>query len=30
MGALEYMAPEVVSGNFDEKVDVWALGIITY
>ncbi len=30
-GTLEYMAPEVLQrGNYDEKVDVWALGILLY
>ncbi len=24
------MAPELLEGNYDEKVDVWTVGIITY
>lgn len=24
------MAPEILNGNFDEKVDLWALGVITF
>lgn len=23
-------APEIISGDYDEKVDIWALGVITY
>ena len=24
------IAPETIKGEYDEKVDVWALGVITY
>lgn len=33
LGTLEYMAPEIISGKRDlysEKIDVWALGVLTY
>lgn len=33
VGTLEYMAPELVSGKvdtFDEKIDIWAIGVLTY
>lgn len=33
VGTLEYMAPELILGNverFDEKIDIWALGVLTY
>lgn len=30
IGAVEYMAPEAISGNFDQKADIWALGIVTF
>lgn len=29
-GTLTYMAPEVFSGTYNEKVDVWSVGIIIY
>lgn len=29
-GTLEYIAPEVFAGSYDEKVDVWSLGVIAY
>lgn len=34
VGTLEYMAPELLTGKtdvlYDEKVDIWALGVLTY
>ncbi|OMJ68125.1 hypothetical protein SteCoe_34511 [Stentor coeruleus] len=29
-GTLDYMAPEVFKGNYDEKCDIWGVGIILY
>uniref|UniRef100_A0A7S3K0F3 non-specific serine/threonine protein kinase n=1 Tax=Aureoumbra lagunensis TaxID=44058 RepID=A0A7S3K0F3_9STRA len=30
VGTLYSMAPEVIRGSYDEKCDVWSLGVITY
>ena len=30
IGTPYYMAPEVIMGDYNEKCDVWAIGIITY
>ncbi len=30
MGTSHYLAPEVLSGNFNEKCDIWSCGIIMY
>lgn len=30
MGAVEYMAPEAISGQYNQKADIWALGMVTY
>lgn len=30
IGALQYMAPEALNGNFGQKADIWALGILMY
>ena len=30
-GTLDYVSPEVVNGEqYDEKVDVWSLGVLCY
>ena len=29
-GSLEYMAPEIVSGTFDQRADLWAVGVLIY
>lgn len=29
-GSLEYMAPEVTTGSFDQRVDLWAMGVLMY
>ena len=30
VGTTFYMAPEVITGNYNEKCDIWALGVILY
>jgi len=30
LGTPQYLAPEVLNGCYDEKCDIWSLGIITY
>lgn len=30
VGTPHYMAPEIIKGSYDEKCDVWSLGVITY
>lgn len=29
-GSVFYIAPEVLSGSYDEKCDIWSCGIIMY
>lgn len=30
IGSVYYMAPEVITGNYDEKCDIWSLGVILF
>jgi len=30
LGTYEYLAPEVYSGRYDEKCDLWSIGCIIY
>ena len=29
-GSLHYIAPEVLDANYDEKCDLWSLGVIVF
>lgn len=30
LGSLEYIAPEVIAGKYNEKCDLWSLGVILF
>lgn len=30
MGTVMYLAPEVILGEYDEKVDIWSVGVLVY
>jgi serine/threonine protein kinase len=30
VGTSHYVSPQVISGSYDEKCDIWALGIVAY
>jgi serine/threonine protein kinase len=29
-GTLQYKAPEMLEGNYNELIDIWAVGVMTY
>lgn len=29
-GTLQFMSPEMIQGNYNEKCDIWSIGVITY
>ena len=30
LGTAYYLAPEILSGKYNEKCDIWSIGVITY
>ncbi len=30
LGTAYYISPEILKGNYDEKCDIWSIGVILY